>query len=95
MLTPRQAELLRFVAQYQDAHGGASPSREEMKAALGVGSKSNIARVRLGREKRGFLRAVPFRARAIEILRQPDSVFLHHICPLCGQQIPQREVKAA
>ncbi|HSR56482.1 MAG TPA: transcriptional repressor LexA, partial [Alphaproteobacteria bacterium] len=52
---------------------GVSPSFDEMKDALGLKSKSGIHRLITGLEERGFVRRLPHRARALEILRLPDS----------------------
>jgi repressor LexA len=52
---------------------GVSPSFDEMKVALGLRSKSGIHRLITGLEERGFIRRLPHRARALEILRSPDA----------------------
>jgi len=73
MLTRKQQELLLFIhTRLQD--GGVSPSFDEMKDALGLKSKSGIHRLITGLEERGFIRRLPHRARALEILRLPDQV---------------------
>lgn len=71
MLTRKQQELLLFI---QDclARNGVSPSFEEMKQALQLKSKSGIHRLLGGLEARGFLRRLPNRARALEVLRPAD-----------------------
>ncbi len=53
---------------------GVSPSFDEMKDALGLKSKSGIHRLVTGLEERGFIRRLPHRARAIEVLRLPDNM---------------------
>jgi repressor LexA len=53
---------------------GVSPSFDEMKDALGLKSKSGIHRLITGLEERGFIRRLPHRARAIEVLRLPDNM---------------------
>lgn len=73
MLTAKQAELLAFIDRRIRASGGIAPSFEEMKQAVGVNSKSDIRRRLIGLEERGFIRRLPARARAIEILRPPPS----------------------
>lgn len=73
MLTKKQLELLVFINRCL-ARNGMSPSFEEMKDALGLKSKSGIHRLISGLEERGFLRRLPHRARALEVVRMPDSV---------------------
>lgn len=72
MLTRKQHELLVFI-QRRLNENGVSPSFDEMKEALGLKSKSGIHRLISGLEERGFIRRLPHRARALEILREPDS----------------------
>jgi repressor LexA len=73
MLTRKQHQLLMFIhARMQDQ--GVSPSFDEMKDALQLKSKSGIHRLITGLEERGFLRRLPHRARALEILRLPDNI---------------------
>lgn len=72
MLTRKQHELLQYLHQHLTAEG-VSPSFDEMKEALGLKSKSGIHRLITGLEERGFIRRLPHRARAIEILRMPDE----------------------
>ena len=72
MLTKKQHELLTFIsAKLQET--GFSPSFEEMKEALNLKSKSGIHRLITALEERGFIRRLPHRARALEVLRLPDS----------------------
>lgn len=72
MLTRKQHELLTFINGYL-AEKGVSPSFDEMKEALGLKSKSGIHRLITGLEERGFIRRLPHRARALEVLKLPDS----------------------
>lgn len=72
MLTRKQYELLVFIDQRLKA-SGVSPSFDEMKEALGLKSKSGIHRLITGLEERGFIRRLPHRARALEVLRLPDN----------------------
>jgi repressor LexA len=72
MLTRKQHQLLLYVSEFL-THQGVSPSFEEMKAALGLRSKSGIHRLITGLEERGFIRRLPHRARALEVLRLPDT----------------------
>lgn len=71
MLTPKQKQLLIFI-QDRLAQNGISPSFDEMKEALGLKSKSGIHRLVQGLEERGFIRRLPNRARALEVLRIPS-----------------------
>lgn len=72
MLTRKQYELLMYI---HDRLGvsGVSPSFEEMKEALGLKSKSGIHRLITGLEERGFIRRLPHRARALEIVKLPEN----------------------
>lgn len=72
MLTRKQHELLRFI-QTRLEESGISPSFEEMKEALDLKSKSGVHRLISALEERGFIRRLPNRARALEVLRQPDD----------------------
>lgn len=72
MLTRKQSELLRFIQQ-RLAESGVPPSFDEMKEALDLKSKSGIHRLILALEERGFIRRLPNRARALEVLRLPES----------------------
>lgn len=72
MLTAKQHELLHFIQQRLEA-SGISPSFEEMKEALGLKSKSGIHRLISALEERGFLRRLPNRARALEVLKLPEA----------------------
>lgn len=72
MLTRKQLELLQFIQQRMQ-ESGVPPSFDEMKDALDLKSKSGIHRLIMALEERGFLRRLPNRARAIEILRMPDA----------------------
>ncbi|WP_126173485.1 transcriptional repressor LexA [Altericroceibacterium xinjiangense] len=72
MLTAKQHELLQFI-QYKLEETGISPSFEEMKEALDLRSKSGVHRLISALEERGFIRRLPNRARALEVLRQPEN----------------------
>lgn len=72
MLTRKQYELLLFIND-RLGEGGVSPSFDEMKDALGLKSKSGIHRLITGLEERGFIRRLPHRARALEVLRLPEG----------------------
>jgi repressor LexA len=73
MLTRKQFELLHFIHQ-RVQRDGIPPSFDEMKEALDLRSKSGIHRLITAREERGFIRRLAHRARAIEIVRLPDSL---------------------
>lgn len=73
MLTKKQHELLLFVHE-RVKETGVPPSFDEMKDALDLRSKSGIHRLIKALEERGFIRRLPNRARAVEILRLPESV---------------------
>jgi len=73
MLTRKQHELIRFI-QTRLEETGVSPSFEEMKDALDLKSKSGVHRLISALEERGFIRRLANRARALEVLRQPDDV---------------------
>ncbi|HEX8624684.1 MAG TPA: transcriptional repressor LexA [Allosphingosinicella sp.] len=72
MLTRKQSELLTYI-QARLAESGVSPSFEEMKEALALKSKSGVHRLISALEERGFIRRLPNRARALEILRMPEG----------------------
>jgi repressor LexA len=72
MLTRKQHELLMFIHE-RIKEGGVSPSFDEMKDALDLRSKSGIHRLITALEERGFIRRLPHRARALEIIRLPDA----------------------
>jgi repressor LexA len=72
MLTSKQHELIRFIQQRLE-ETGISPSFEEMKEALDLKSKSGVHRLISALEERGFLRRLPNRARALEVIRQPED----------------------
>ena len=72
MLTRKQNELLLFINKRLN-DGGVSPSFDEMKEALRLKSKSGIHRLITGLEERGFLRRLPHRARALQVLKLPET----------------------
>ncbi|MET0363288.1 MAG: transcriptional repressor LexA [Sphingobium sp.] len=73
MLTAKQQQLLLFIKHHLE-RGGVSPSFEEMKEALDLKSKSGIHRLISALEERGFIRRLPNRARALEVLKLPDGL---------------------
>jgi repressor LexA len=72
MLTKKQSELLRYIHE-RLKETGVPPSFDEMKDALDLRSKSGIHRLIMALEERGFIRRLPNRARALEVLRLPES----------------------
>ena len=72
MLTAKQHELIRFI-QIRLEETGISPSFEEMKEALDLKSKSGVHRLISALEERGFIRRLPNRARALEVLKTPEE----------------------
>jgi repressor LexA len=72
MLTAKQRELLLFINQ-RLAATGVSPSFDEMKDALRLKSKSGIHRLVTGLAERGFIRRLPHRARALEVVKLPEE----------------------
>jgi repressor LexA len=72
MLTRKQLELLLFINERLKEEG-VPPSFEEMKDALNLQSKSGVHRLIVALEERGFLKRMPNRARALEVLKLPDS----------------------
>lgn len=73
MLTRKQAELLMFIHE-RLKETGVPPSFEEMKEALDLKSKSGIHRLVTALEERGFIRRLPHRARALEVVKLPDAM---------------------
>jgi repressor LexA len=72
MLTRKQHELLMFIHE-RIKESGVSPSFDEMKEALDLASKSGIHRLITALEERGFLRRLPHRARALEVIKLPQQ----------------------
>lgn len=73
MLTKKQLDLLEFIHK-RVQRDGVPPSFDEMKAALDLRSKSGIHRLITALEERGFIRRLAHRARAIEVVRLPESL---------------------
>ena len=72
MLTRKQQELLLFI-QERMKESGIPPSFDEMKDALNLASKSGIHRLITALEERGFIRRLPNRARALEVIKLPEA----------------------
>jgi repressor LexA len=75
MLTAKQHELIRFIQQRLE-ETGISPSFEEMKEALDLKSKSGVHRLISALEERGFIRRLPNRARALEVVKLPENAVM-------------------
>jgi len=73
MLTKKQHQLLLFIRDRVN-RDGVAPSFDEMKEALKLKSKSGIHRLIMALEERGFLRRLPHRARALEVVKVPDNM---------------------
>jgi repressor LexA len=73
MLTTKQKELLAFIHERLQ-ETGVPPSFEEMKEALDLQSKSGVHRLIMALEERGFIRRLPHRARAIEVIKLPEAM---------------------
>jgi len=72
MLTAKQRELLIFIQQ-RLGESGISPSFDEMREALDLKSKSGVHRLISALEERGFIRRLPNRARALEVVKMPET----------------------
>ena len=72
MLTGKQQQLLLYINRHL-TQNGVAPSFEEMKGFLGLRSKSGIHRLIKALEERGFIRRLPHRARALEVLKLPNE----------------------
>ena len=72
MLTRKQQLLLQFIHERLQEEG-VPPSFDEMKEALELKSKSGIHRLIMALEERGFIRRLPNRARALEVIKMPES----------------------
>lgn len=73
MLTKKQHQLLLYIHECLETRG-VSPSFDEMKEALDLKSKSGIHRLITGLTERGFIRRLPHRARALEVVKLPDDL---------------------
>ena len=73
MLTRKQHDLLMFIHERLQS-AGVPPSFDEMKDALDLRSKSGIHRLITALEERGFIRRLPNRARALEVVKLPESM---------------------
>ena len=73
MLTKKQSELLMFINE-RLKESGVSPSFDEMKEALNLRSKSGIHRLITALEERGFIKRLPHRARALDVVKLPENM---------------------
>lgn len=89
MLTRKQYELLMFINRRLN-DSGVSPSFDEMKEALDLKSKSGVHRLISALEERGFIRRLPHRARALQVLQLPDIAALS---PPSIATLPPREAR--
>ena len=72
MLTRKQNELLGIIEHYAQTNK-VTPSYEEMAKLAGINSKSGVHRLIMGLEERGYIRRLPNKARALELLRSPEG----------------------
>ncbi|WP_031394628.1 transcriptional repressor LexA [Sphingomonas sp. STIS6.2] len=93
MLTRKQHELVCFIND-RLAETGVSPSFEEMKDALDLKSKSGVHRLISALEERNFIRRLPNRARALEVLRMPERPEAA-IAQTAAKSGPKSEAKAS
>ncbi len=89
MLTAKQHELLNFIHE-RLAKTGVSPSFDEMREALDLKSKSGVHRLISALEERQFIRRLPNRARALEVVRMPDVAV-----PAAAGAVPRPVIPAA
>ena len=78
MLTKKQKNLLLYINKKLRS-SGISPSYEEMKVSLNLKSKSGIHRLISALEERGFLRRLPHKARALEVIKLPEAASANDI----------------
>ena len=86
MLTVKQRELLQFIDDRLKA-SGVSPSFDEMREALELKSKSGVHRLISALEERQFIRRLPNRARALEVIKMPENV-MSAAAPVIGSMAP-------
>ncbi|MGB7374543.1 transcriptional repressor LexA [Pontixanthobacter sp.] len=91
MLTAKQHELIRFIQQRLE-ETGISPSFEEMKSALDLKSKSGVHRLISALEERGFIRRLPNRARALEVLKNPEDALPAAVAPAADNDLTTASV---
>lgn len=90
--TPRQLDLLRFIAGYLRAHGGVSPSLAECARAIGNEGKASAHQMLVGLEARGLIRRLHYRHRGIELLvdvsvpTAPDGAPLYRVIHIAARR---------
>lgn len=94
-MTRRQKQLLDYIRGYQQANNGVPPSFDEMKAAMGLASKSGIHRLVMALEESGYLRRLPHRARAIEALSKSERPLLQAAITAFGTTLAQSLVRVS
>jgi len=94
MLTRKQLELLELI-DARMRRDGVPPSFDEMKDALNLRSKSGIHRLITALEERGFIRRLAHRARAIEVVRMPDTGPSRHVPRVIDGDAPERPSRVA
>lgn len=97
-ITARQREVLRFIVGYQAAHGGVSPTQDEIARAVGMAGKSSVCRVLHGLQERGWITRLHGRRQAIEVLaalpvpRAPDGAPLYAVSlPALCERLPAHD----
>lgn len=96
-LTVKQSELLEYIQAFSERKGHA-PSYEQMRQAMVLASRSGIHRLILALEERGFIRRIPNRARAIEVVApraRYSSAAEIHITAYCQRNRVDRESAVA
>ena len=93
MLTAKQHELIRFIQQRLE-NTGISPSFEEMKEALDLKSKSGVHRLISALEERGFIRRLPNRARALEVVKLPENAVMGSPAPVAANDAVSAAIPA-
>ena len=82
MLTHRQKECLDFIEGYIASTGGVSPTYDEIKTSLGIKSRSGVHQLLWALGERGFIRWLPHRSRAIEIIPRVKREEAPKVIPL-------------
>ena len=83
MLTRQMKDVLDYIDEATTSSGGVCPSYQEIGTAVGLKSKSGVFRVVNALVERGYLRRIPYRNRAMELIRK-HGTHCHH----CGQLLP-------
>lgn len=79
MITRRQRKAMLYIQEYMDASGGVAPSYLEICAHVGLKHKSSAHRVIHALRQRGYIRTLPHRARAIEILKPVKPLYAAYV----------------